>query len=149
MAVLISSRFPASNQHSQLGGLHKRYLEDENRSCIAPLPKELPVHLDSDSLSRSKVIPGPDIQWYPSYETYLARVAALAKLNLPRPDTVPAGFPTAVRHARAWSGVDYSDESKYALRLTIEEITEVERALAFCKGCSLIDIVMHQFHPIC
>jgi hypothetical protein len=76
----------------------------------------------------------PDIEWMPSYQTYLDRVERLAKWEQDLPKTVPDGWPIQVDLPRVWSGVDFKDTEKYVLKFTGNEIVEIEAALAHFKG---------------
>jgi hypothetical protein len=78
---------------------------------------------------------GPDIDWDPVFSKHLARMKALAKLNLPRETSVPEGFPTVVDAPWVWDGADLK-ESDYILQLSEADIKEINNALAFFKGQS-------------
>lgn len=104
-------------------GLRKRFLDDGlKRSPLIDTVIETPVQ------------PGPDIQWHPSYETYQERVKALSALKLDRPETVPSNFPEKVDGSRAWTGVEYEDESRYVVELSEADVFEIERALSSFKS---------------
>ncbi|KAK4449882.1 hypothetical protein QBC34DRAFT_462546 [Podospora aff. communis PSN243] len=76
----------------------------------------------------------PDIDWIPSYKVYKDRVARLAALELDRPTGIPKGWPTHVDTERSWSGSDFESEDEYAIKLTPDDITEIEAGLAHFKG---------------
>ncbi|OCL07417.1 Clavaminate synthase-like protein [Glonium stellatum] len=82
----------------------------------------------------ARVIPGPDIEWNPSYETYRARVESLSRMDILRPQGVPEGFPKTVDAPWVWSAADFEDDNRHILSLSESEIVEVEHALAFFKG---------------
>jgi hypothetical protein len=114
-------------------GLRKKYLEKENESI--PVPKRaLLIPSTMDSTVNSTVLPGPDIQWNPSFAAYQDRIQRLASLNTNKPTSLPEGFPQAVTDPWAWTGSDFEDESKYVLLLDKSEIEEIEHALAFFKS---------------
>ncbi|KAF1986479.1 Clavaminate synthase-like protein [Aulographum hederae CBS 113979] len=89
--------------------------------------------MNLDSLVELPLPGGPNIQWDPSYATYRARVNMLAKLDLPRPNQVPQGFPEMVSAPWAWDGSEYDDGDNYVLKLTEDDIEEIERALRYFK----------------
>lgn len=105
----------------QLSGLRKRFVEDG-------IAKALSI----DSVLG--VLPGPDIQWHPSFETYQRRVDALSALRLDRPQAVPEGFPDKVEGPRAWSGADFANEDGFVLQLSEANVFEVERGLSYFKS---------------
>lgn len=76
-----------------------------------------------------------DIEWDPSLETYLNRVERLAQSREDLPRTVPDGFPTTIRSARVWDGVDFErNESGYVYTLTTEDLEEIDQALKMFIG---------------
>lgn len=110
-----------------LSGLRKRFFEDAQRSAAnAQPPPSIETVIET--------IPGPDIQWNPSFETFQARVEALSKLDVPRPQNVPEAFPAVVAGPHVWTGAEFEDESKYAMQLSEAEVFEIERALSFFKS---------------
>lgn len=117
-------------------GLRKKYLDGEKG--VSPKPRRVfsPV-MNMDSMLHARVIPGPNIKWNPSYETYRARVESLSNMDILRPQKVPEGFPETVDAPWVWSTTDFEDDSKHIVSLNESEVVEVERALAFFKGCGI------------
>ncbi|OCK79232.1 Clavaminate synthase-like protein [Lepidopterella palustris CBS 459.81] len=115
-------------------GLRKKYLDGEKGGAPPKPRREFTPSNHLDSVLSSVVIPGPDIEWNPSFETYQARVEALSKTNSSRPKTVPEAWPQVVDAPWAWSTKDFEDESKFIVFLNEEEIAEVNRALDFFNG---------------
>ncbi|GAB1319225.1 TauD/TfdA-like domain-containing protein [Madurella fahalii] len=76
----------------------------------------------------------PDISWIPSYKVFRDRVETLKALYPNRPTTVPAGWPTEVNAARAWAGSDFKSEDDYVIRLSPEDVLEIEAGLAYFKA---------------
>ncbi|KAI5293486.1 hypothetical protein KEM56_006027, partial [Ascosphaera pollenicola] len=75
----------------------------------------------------------PEIDWIPSYKVFKERVQRLAALNLNRPTTLPAGWPAKITSERVWSGSDFKSEDDYVVKLSQEDILEIESALGFFK----------------
>ncbi len=125
--------------HGELApsGLRRRYIEHEKHD-VTPSPprRELQIALDLDTLLKSSIATGPNIKWNPSYDTFRARVEMLARLNLPRPENVPEGFPEVVDAPWVWDGSDMTDEPRYVVLLSEADILEVESALDYFKGNS-------------
>jgi hypothetical protein len=126
-----------------VSGLHARYLKHDTGSAYQhALSRAMAVQLNLDTVMQTGT-PGPDIEWNPSYQTYLERVAALAKCNLNRPQTLPIGYPQCVQERWAWTGADIRTE-QYVIKLSERDVREVESALLFFqskfqwpfKGCS-------------
>lgn len=129
-------------------GLRKRYLDAEDR---VPARREhagvphvarrhllIPSTLDA-KVSAEAVIPGPDIQWNPDYETYLRRVDALSKTRPDRERAVPEGWPEKVSAPWAWTGRDFEGaegEKKYVVELSASDVTDIEHALESFKKTS-------------
>ncbi|KAF2669054.1 Clavaminate synthase-like protein [Microthyrium microscopicum] len=153
---------PATTFASSPTGLHNLFLTHEHTvpsSYEARLRADaaVPLSLDStlstdgpfyDKIDRDEdtVWPGPDIQWMPSHETYVARAKALAKLAIHRPTRVPAGFPDVVIEPWAWTGNDTREED-YVLRLSDAEVTEVDAALAHYKTLGLPSTELDTVQP--
>jgi hypothetical protein len=81
-------------------------------------------------------VPGPDIQWHPSYETYRRRVVALnaaAGRSGQAKKTVPDGYPQQVEKPWVWSG-DQMAADRYVVWLSDDDIAQIEDALSFFKG---------------
>jgi hypothetical protein len=112
-------------------GLRKRYLDEETSKYLTNLRREAAVPLNLDTLLD---VPGPDIQWNPSFATYQQRVSALSKLRTDRPTSVPAGFPAKVDAPWMWDGSEFSDENEFVFHLGEEDIDEIEQALSSFKG---------------
>ncbi|KAK3486066.1 uncharacterized protein B0T23DRAFT_245056 [Neurospora hispaniola] len=79
----------------------------------------------------------PDIDWIPSYKVFKKRVQRLAAQNLNRPTTLPAGWPAKITSERVWSGSDFKSEDDYVVKLSQEDILEIESALEFFKTLDL------------
>ncbi|EAA33368.2 Clavaminate synthase-like protein [Neurospora crassa] len=79
----------------------------------------------------------PEIDWIPSYKVFKERVQRLAALNLNRPTTLPAGWPAKITSERVWSGSDFKSEDDYVVKLSQEDILEIESALGFFKTLDL------------
>lgn len=123
-------------------GLRRKFLEAGDRlhaqnqeSSLPRIPRRkllVPSTLDSTVVSEDVVIPGPDIQWNPNYETFLKRMEILAKSDLKRESTVPDGWPKEVREPWAWSGSAFASlerERRYTIALSVADIAEIETAL--------------------
>ena len=76
----------------------------------------------------------PDIAWIPSYKVYKDRVERLDALGLDRPTTVPEGWPTQIHNERVWCGSDFKSEGDFVLKLSSEDILEIEAGLGSFKG---------------
>ncbi|KAK3337963.1 hypothetical protein B0H65DRAFT_591981 [Neurospora tetraspora] len=85
----------------------------------------------------SSPIVRPDIDWIPSYKVFKERVQRLAALNLNRPTTLPAGWPSKITSERVWSGSDFKSEDDYVVKLSQEDIAEIESALEYFKALDL------------
>lgn len=72
----------------------------------------------------------------PSHDTFTARVEALKHLDFDRPDRVPDGYPDCVMEPWVWSGSDFvgEREDEFVVRLSEEDVLEVEMALGKFKG---------------
>jgi hypothetical protein len=123
-------------------GLNRSYLKDDSDGLSSNVEHEI-VNQDAANFAhlikpiaskRVDAIKRPDIEWHPSYETYQARVAALAKTAQNRPQTLPDGFPEQVSSPRAWTGSDFSNPEKYLVHLSREDVDEIEAALEFFKA---------------
>lgn len=121
-------------------GLRRTYLKDEveieyervdDATCkLENIIKPIPTRT-VDTVKR------PDIEWHPSYKTYQARVARLAKSARTRPIAVPEGFPDQVMSARAWTGSDFADPDKFVVQLSADDVDEIKAALEFFK-CTFV-----------
>lgn len=76
----------------------------------------------------------PNIDWIPSYKVFKDRVQRLAAQNLNRSTTLPAGWPSKIISERVWSGSDFKSEDDYVVKLSQEDILEIESALEFFKS---------------
>ncbi|KAL4780651.1 hypothetical protein BJX76DRAFT_360635 [Aspergillus varians] len=76
----------------------------------------------------------PDIEWNPSYQTFLERVERLAASAADRPTSLPDGFLPSIDAPRVWTGSDFEDSTKYVLEFSAKDIKEIERGLAYFKG---------------
>ena len=85
----------------------------------------------------TKAAAGPNIEWHPSYQTYLDRVKRLSGLAVDRPRVLPDGFPDALDSPRVWSGSDFDDVGKYLICLTHDDIAEIEAALSHFSGLNI------------
>jgi hypothetical protein len=131
--------FPAHEEG--LLGLRKLHADHEARTAQDPgyhsFPRKevsVPLTLDSkisDPFSNyDGIIPGPNIQWYPSFTMYRARIEALAGLRSSMPKRVPDGYPDAVAKPWVWSGKELaSREGEYVIHLDQADIKEIEEAL--------------------
>jgi hypothetical protein len=120
-------------------GLQRQYLDEDKpdhhedrdlpilnlEGIIKPVPLRSVVEIER-----------PDIEWYPKYETYLARSARLAKTADERPTTLPEQFPAVIDSPRVWTGADFADPNKYLLHLTAEDVDEIKEALVQFHGKS-------------
>ena len=109
------------------------------KSCQqAQLREEaVPQRLDAViQAAAAAAVPGPDIQWQPSYESYLRRAAAL-KAAAGRPGrakkTLPEGYPQRVEKPWVWSGGEMSAD-RYVVWLSENDVAQIEEALGFFKG---------------
>ena len=94
------------------------------RACNMALPQKR----DSNTIVR------PNIDWIPSYKVFKERVQRLAALHLNRPTTLPAGWPSKITSERVWSGSDFKSEDDYTVKLSQEDIAEIESALEYFKS---------------
>ncbi|KAK3954269.1 hypothetical protein QBC32DRAFT_232702 [Pseudoneurospora amorphoporcata] len=91
----------------------------------------------------------PVIDWIPSYKVFKERVQRLAALHLNRPTTVPAGWPSKITSERVWSGSDFKSEDDYVVKLSQEDISEIESALSYFKSLDLgFDDVSESTFPL-
>lgn len=121
---------------SNVVGLRKRYLDNASSkacSCLNDATERWTVRGSGHGAEKHHL--GPDIEWDPSYGTFVQRVATLSKLDIPRPNAVPAGFPASVDKPWVWSGSDLK-ESDYLILLSADDIVEIETALSHFKGPS-------------
>lgn len=58
----------------------------------------------------------------------------LSKLQFPRPQSVPSGFPETIKAPWAWDGSEYQQCEEYILQLEKNDIEEIEGALKHFKG---------------
>lgn len=129
----MSAQRSSAPQVAPVSGLRKRYLEAAAQAPPVPRRKLL-IPSNLDSTVTSSVIPGPDIEWNPSYATYQRRVGRLAASELNRPTCLPEGFPHKIEKPWAWTGSDFADASRYVVQLQETDILEIELALAFFKS---------------
>jgi len=113
-------------------GLHKLFLDDAKKTKLSTQTIDSIQMLSIDA-ALSSVYHNSDIQWNPSYKSYLERVRRLSKLKLDRPTKVPPEFPTAVHTPWVWSGSDLTEED-FVVYLQETDIVEVESALASFKS---------------
>jgi hypothetical protein len=118
-----------------LTGLRLQFLEQEGETAYQQaLRREMRLPLTVDSIMNSAVVPGPDIQWHPSYETYLRRVEALKQFSQDgSSEALPKGYTRFVNRPWAWKGSEIRKED-YLVQLTGADVNEVEYALGFFKG---------------
>jgi hypothetical protein len=76
----------------------------------------------------------PDISWIPSFKVFRDRVERLRALYPDRRTTLPPGWPAQVDAPRAWASSNFESENDYVLRLSAEDIAEIEAGLAHFKG---------------
>jgi hypothetical protein len=122
-------------------GLRARYFAEDSatawqKDAVTPyqqaLLREAAVPLRLDTIVQS-VVPGPDIQWHPSYETYLRRIAALKAYRSDRQKTLPEGYPQRVDKPWVWSGDEIPAE-RYVVLLNENDVKQIEEALGLFKG---------------
>jgi hypothetical protein len=130
LSVRNASLFPVA--YTQPTGLRKKYLQDERDTHHAPKSVDLAVPMNLDAIL-SFPLRGPDIQWNPSFEKYSERVRMLGKLKIPRPTSVPEGYPEVIKAPWVWEGSDFQNED-YVLQLDTKDVDEVNTALAHFKG---------------
>lgn len=108
-------------------GLRRQYLNDKDKlQRNAHSSDTIPSSLDARI--RSAAIVGPDIEWDPSYQTYLERVERLSKLSHDRPKSVPEGYPRRINAPWVWSGGETREE-EYVIIFEDSDIVEIEAAL--------------------
>lgn len=126
---------PTAMRHSchPSSGLRKMYLEKSNTRIVRH-PRIAPIDfLNLDTVINS-YISGPEIEWNPSFSTFQSRVELLSKLHLPRPQSLPPGFPETIQAPWAWNGSEYRHCENYVLQLGKSDIEEIESALNRFKG---------------
>lgn len=96
-------------------------------------PREITT-VTSVGLSDTKRDGGPDIDWVPSFENFMARVGRLSKTQHVRTMALPPGFPERIEAPRAWAGQEFSEEKSYIYVLSEAEVKEIEEALDYFKG---------------
>jgi hypothetical protein len=143
----------ASSPKSSPTGLRKQFLDAEAIPVTTQSPNDVGTHAFSIP-RRQLLIPssidynmhklgensGPEIQWNPSYETYLKRVKRLSEEDranaIVRENEPPPGFPYRVEAPWVWQGGDFlgeEGEARYIVYLTEFDIAEIEQALAYFK----------------
>lgn len=137
MATTATSSAPGNGEcpFTERPSLRASYLANASQKQITQEKKtrsEGSTDSDTDN-SDTNDEEGPDIDWYPSLEGYLARVDRLSKSRHTRPTTLPQGYPEAVKTERAWTGSDLADKS-YLYLLSEAEVKEIEAALNHFKG---------------
>lgn len=107
------------------------------QACPLALAPKLSTNKDLTPAPAPGDIPRPDISWFPDRKVFLNRVEALKLLYPDRPTTVPAGWPTQLNMARAWSGSDFSDDGKeYIVQFDQADLAEIDEALVHFKCMS-------------
>jgi hypothetical protein len=118
-------------------GLQRQYLDEDKpdnhvdhdlpilnlEGIIKPVPLRSIVDIER-----------PDIEWYPKYETYIARSERLAKTADKRPTTLPEKFPAVIDSPRVWTGADFAGMNKYLVHLSDEDVDEIKEALSQFHG---------------
>ena len=132
MALSLDVSRSSMGLHTGGMGLHKRFSDDAKRTKLSTQTIDSIPMLSIDA-ALSSVYHNSDIQWNPSYKSYLERVRRLSKLQLDRPTKVPPEFPTAVHAPWVWSGSDLKEED-FVVHLQETDIVEVESALASFKS---------------
>jgi hypothetical protein len=126
--------YASAVQHDfrQPSGLRKKYLDSINTRIIRQpvVPIEF---LNLDTIVNS-YISGPEIEWNPSYTTFQSRVEMLFKLQFPRPQTLPPGFPETIHAPWAWDGPDFQNDQDYIFQLKKQDVAEIEDALKHFKS---------------
>ncbi|KAK1826342.1 hypothetical protein QBC39DRAFT_397708 [Podospora conica] len=135
-AALLQLQYPAESI-----GLNRSYLDDDKgvldqsvKEMLGQDPALLGHLVKPVPTNRLAPVVQPDIEWHPSYQTFRARVAALAAKAENRPTALPDGFQDQVTSARAWTGSDFADKEKYLVRLSPEDVDEIKAALDFFKA---------------
>jgi hypothetical protein len=130
-------------------GLHKLFLgHGYQKNALSP---RIGLTLADLYKAGEKLVPGPDIEWNPSYEKFVARVSRLAQLPIERPTRVPIGFPDVVIEPWVWTGEDLrGSEDEYILELSASDVDEIEDALRHFKslGLASLDSVSRQTFPL-
>jgi hypothetical protein len=124
---------PMQHDFRQPSGLRKKYLDSSNIRIIRQ-PRIAPIEfLNLDTVINSYVS-GPEIQWNPSYAAFQSRVEMLSKLQFPRPQSVPSGFPETVNAPWVWVGSDFQTDEDYVFQLEKKDTEEIEVALRYFKS---------------
>jgi hypothetical protein len=79
----------------------------------------------------------PDIQYHPDYNSYQAR-SRRRKETEQLPTTLPDGFPSALASTLVWEGKDIEQREDWILKLTEEQLDELDQALHNFKGIHLL-----------
>lgn len=126
-------------------GLNRSYLKDDSENpnieheIINDDVARFAHLIKPDATKPVEPVKRPDIEWHPSYETYQARVAALAATAQNRPTTVPEGFPDQISSPRVWTGSDFANPEEYLVHLSAEDVEEIKAALGFFKSMTMFD----------
>lgn len=126
----------------QSSGLRKMYLERSSTRIIRQPRIAHVKFLNLDTVINT-YISGPEIEWNPSFATFQSRVEMLSKLQLPRPQSVPSGFPEKIEAPWAWDGAEHQQCGDYVLQLEKSDIGEIENALKHFKGASNTDMTIY------
>ncbi|KAL2267138.1 hypothetical protein VTJ83DRAFT_4415 [Remersonia thermophila] len=103
-------------------------------TAVCPLvPPTTAASIKTGSETVSEAV-RPDISWIPSSQVFKDRAEKLRALYPNRRTTLPEGWPAQVEGARVWSGSDFASEDEYIVRLSPEDIAEIDAGLAFFKG---------------
>ena len=122
------------SKHEALG-LHQRFLEQQSfitQTTSSQKQLEVTDPAPSGTGITDKVMapePGPNIEWLPSYETYMDRVERLGARHVSKLSNLPGGYPNTIQGPRNWTGSEFKDKSKYIITLSEKDVREVEQAL--------------------
>jgi len=137
------AHFP-QHDFGQPSGLRKKYLESSHTRIVRQLALSR-VKFNLDTVISSH-IPGPEIQWDPSYATYQSRVEMLSQLQFPRPQAVPTGFPKVVDAPWVWEGSTFRNDQDYILQLNEKDLQEIDEAVNYFKSKLSYSVNISQYH---
>lgn len=75
----------------------------------------------------------PSIKFEPDRADYEARTKRIVQKGLSHP-SLPEGYPSRISGERVWDGNDVGGVDGFAQCLSLQEIDEIEDALAYFKG---------------
>jgi len=129
-----SASYPSASPVAPTG-LRKKFIDSAiaapRRDGIPRIPRrklEVPSTIDSN-VNAAVTLPGPDIQWNPSFKTYQERVMKLAaeRAEQGREDLggLPTGFPEKVDAKWCWTGEDFCGD-EYVVQLDEKDVDAIE-----------------------